>query len=73
MVCQTPVLFVEVARHQTGSRGCARRAHVVVGETNALAMELVEVRCLDHGVAVAAELAVALVVGQDEDDVGSHG
>ena len=34
---------------------------------------MVEVRCLDHGVAVAAELAVALVVGQDEDDVGLVG
>ena len=43
---------------------------VGVGEADAFAGELIDVRRLDLGRAIAAEIAVADVVGQDEDDVG---
>ena len=40
-----------------------------VGEAHALGMQPVEVRRLQDRIAVAGEVAVALVVGEDEDDV----
>lgn len=43
---------------------------MVVVEGHRLGMEIVDVRRLDIGVAVAAEVAVALVVGDHEHDVG---
>ena len=42
-----------------------------VGEADALLVQPVEVRRLDDRVAVAGEIAVALVVGHDQDDVGT--
>jgi hypothetical protein len=55
-------------------RGPARRtdlrAGVEVREAHALGGHPVEVRRADRRAAVAAEVAVALVVGQDDDDVG---
>ena len=44
---------------------------MVVGEPDRVAVEPVQVGSRDDGVAVAAEIAVALVVGQDEYDIGS--
>lgn len=41
-----------------------------VGKAHALVVQPVEVRSLEHRVAVARQVAVALVVGQNEDDVG---
>ena len=43
---------------------------VEVREANALISQPVEVRRLQHGVAVTREVAVALVIGDEEDDVG---
>ena len=40
-----------------------------VGEANALGVEGIEVRGFDNGVAVGCDFAVALIVGDDEDDV----
>ena len=39
------------------------------GEADALGSHLVEVRCADVGIAVAAEGPGALIVGEDEDDI----
>ena len=41
-----------------------------VRQPNTLGVELVEMRRLDDRVAMAGEIAVALVVGHHEDDVG---
>jgi len=46
---------------------------VEVGEPDALVVQAVEGGRLDLGVAEAREVAVTLVVGQDEDDVGAFG
>ena len=44
---------------------------MVVGEDGGLGVEFVEVGGLDDGIAVAGEVAVALVIGDDDDDVGA--
>jgi len=58
----------------TGEQSAAGRraggSDVVVVEGDGLGVELVDVGSLDPGVAIAGEVAVALVVGDDEDDVG---
>ena len=56
-------------KHTTG-RGTDRRSGVVVGETDSLGGEAVDVWSFDFLLAVAAKFAVAEVVGQDKDDVG---
>ena len=42
-----------------------------IGEAHALVVQAVDVRRQDHGIAEARDVAIALVVGQDEDDVGA--
>ena len=42
---------------------------MVVGEDGGLAVEFIEVRGLDDGITVAGEVAVALVICDDDDDV----
>ena len=65
----------EMAGEQAGAGGGAGGADVVVGEAYRVPVEAVEAGRADRAVAVAAEVAVPLVVGEDEDDVGtrSHG
>ena len=63
--------IVVPAGQQAGARRRADRRNVEVLEPDALPGELVEVRRLDLGVAVHAEVAVALVVGDDHHDVGA--
>ena len=60
----------EAAGHEGGPCWGAGGGDVVVGEAKGLGVELVEVGSLDDGVSVAGEIAVALVIGDDEDDVG---
>ena len=69
MVCVTPFLNScrPVISADAGRR--AGRADVEVGEANAFVMQPVEVGRLEDRVAVAGQIAVALVVGEDEDDV----
>jgi hypothetical protein len=57
-----PCGVAEVAREQARASGRASGADVEVGEADGLGVELVDVGGLDDGVAVAAELAVALIV-----------
>ena len=51
-----------LADQQPRSRRRARRAHMEVSETDGARVEAVDVRGLNHRVAVAPELAVALVI-----------
>jgi len=58
------------ASKEAGAGGSAGgRCGVAVGETGALPGECVEVWGFDFGVAVAAEIAIAEVVGGDEEEV----
>jgi len=40
-----------------------------VGQSDGLGMELIEVGCLDNGIAVAGEISIALVVSHEDDDI----
>ena len=56
--------------HQRRTRRAAGRGNMVVRQTHGLRMEGIQVGCLQHRVAVAGQIAVTLVVGDDDDDVG---
>ncbi|OHB72155.1 MAG: hypothetical protein A2V70_20800 [Planctomycetes bacterium RBG_13_63_9] len=57
-------------RHQAASRGRTdRAAGIAVRKPHTLLGHAIEVRRPDHLLAVAAEVAIAEIVGQDEDDV----
>lgn len=58
--------------HQSCSRGCAERADMKVGEAQGLGMQPVEVRGIQRRVAVSGKVAIALVIGHDQDDVRRH-
>ena len=64
-----PVAQRVAARHDLPARRRAHGGDVEVGEPDALSMEAIEHRRPKHGVAVAGEITVALVVRQDDDDV----
>lgn len=57
-----------------GVQGGARRrtgwTDVKISEAHRFIAEAVEVGCLQDGIAMAGQVPVALVVAQDEDDVG---
>ena len=57
------------ARQQRGARRRAGRTDLKVNEPRALGMEPVEVWRFEDRIAVAAQFAVALIVGEDKDDV----
>ena len=61
----------------TGEQGAARRGagrrDLEIGETDALRPELIQVRGLEDRVPVGADVAVTLVIGQDEQDIGPVG
>ena len=56
--------------HQLAARGRAHGRHVKVGEPHAFGVQPVDVRRFDHWVAVGRKVAIALVIGQDQDHVG---
>ncbi|MEY3530243.1 MAG: hypothetical protein RLZ70_1311 [Verrucomicrobiota bacterium] len=58
---------------QRATRGGAGRRDLEIREADAFGAEPVEVRGLEHRVAVRAHVAVALVVRQDEEDVRAIG
>ena len=62
--------IVVPAGQQAGAGRCADGRYVEVLEPHALPGERVEVWRLDLGIAVRPQIAVALVVGHDDDDVG---
>src|SRR5436305_14910170 len=57
--------------HDRCARGRARRAGMEVRKTHALIVQAVEVRRLDQRITVARDVAIALIVGEDEDQVGA--
>ena len=64
-----PSLLVLAADEPCTGRRAGRAVRVGIGEPDPLAGESVEVRCPHIGCAVAADVAVAQVVHDDEDDV----
>src|SRR3546814_2471020 len=58
-------LFRSVARRRAGRRGRMR-----VDEARPARRETVHVRRLDRGRAITAEVAIAEIVGVDDDDIG---
>ena len=61
-----------LARHEDAAgRRADGGARIVVRETHALGRHPVEIRRSDYLLAVAAQIAVSQVVGQDVDDVGA--
>jgi hypothetical protein len=62
-----------MAGEQRGARGRASGRDVVVFQLRGFGGEPVKVRRLDDGISREAEVAVALIVGDDEDDVGFGG
>ena len=65
-------MVVASGEQRGASRGADRRAAVVLGAAHALGREPVDVGRGQDGVAVAAQVAVAQVVGHDKDDVGTR-
>ncbi len=63
-------LGVATGEQRGAARAAQRRRRVVARETHALGGEAVEVGREDFGRAVAAEVVVAEIVGDDVDDVG---
>lgn len=45
---------------------------MVIRENGGLGVEFVEIGSLDNGIAVAGEIAIALVIGDDDDDIGAR-
>ena len=70
---QRAAAVVVASGEQRGARrGADRRAAVVLGAAHALGGEPIDVGRGQDGVAVAAQVAVAQVVGQEDDDVGTR-
>ena len=63
------VLEFVPAGEQRTARGRAGGADVEVREPHAFAVQPVEVRRLEHRIAMRRDVAVALIVGEDENDV----
>ena len=56
--------------HERGAGGRAARADAEVGHAHRFGVKPVHVRRFQNGMTVRADVAVALVVGEEEDDVG---
>ena len=59
------------AGHQGRPGWSARGTHVEVSEAHGSRMERIHIRRLDYGVAVTSEVTVALIVADDQDDIGA--
>ena len=69
MVCVTPDLNSCLPVIRCASSGCACRAHVKVGEPNAVSVQPVQIRSPDDRVAQGCDIAVTLIVRQNKHDV----
>lgn len=63
---------VEAGKEDGARGGADRSTRIEGGEAKALGCEAIEMRGVDEALTVAAEVTVAKVVGDDEDDVGSR-
>ena len=66
-------MTAHVLAGKTGSATAAANGggDEVVAEENAVSGELIDVRRLDVGIAVAAEVVEGLIVGLEEEEVGT--
>jgi len=64
-----PVVKLVSAGQERRARRRAGWADVEIGESNLAGMESIEVRRLQMWIAVAGEIAVTLIIGQNHDDV----
>ena len=55
--------------HQRCPGGSAKRADMEIGQSNGLGMEFIEVGRLNDRVAVAGEIAIALIISHKDDDI----
>ena len=68
------IAVVLLAREDDGPRRAAARGGAEgVREARAIGREGVEMRRLDHGVAIGAEGVEAMIVGDDQYDIGARG
>lgn len=58
--------------HEGGASGGTGRADLEVGEACRVLVELVDVGSSDHFVTHAGKVAHALVIGDDDDDIGTR-
>ena len=58
------------AGHQRGPRRRAIAVHMEVAEPHGFMAQAIQMRRLDDRIAVAAQVAVALIVGEQDDDIG---
>jgi hypothetical protein len=56
-----------------GARGRTGGADVEIGEAHALSVESVEVRSFQDGISVGGEIPVALIIREDEENIGAPG
>ena len=61
------------SRHQRGARGTTHRLRVETGEAHPLGREAIQVRRADALPSIGTQVAVAEIVGQDDDDVWRAG
>ena len=66
-------LAVAAGHERRARRGADRLRDVEAGEARSLGRQAIEIRRLECLCAKAADVAVALIVGEDEDDVGGRG
>tara|TARA_Y100001933_G_scaffold109923_1_gene110088 strand:- start:6662 stop:6928 length:267 start_codon:yes stop_codon:yes gene_type:complete len=61
-----------VSGQQAGASWGTGAAYVIVAKAHRAAVEAIDVRCFNRAVAVASEVAIALVIGEDKDNIGSR-
>ena len=63
--------LLHAARHEGGAgRAAIRVRDVTGGEAHAIVSEAIDVRGFEVGAAVEPDVAVTLIIGHDDDDVG---
>ena len=58
------------AGHERRARWTTRRADMKIRKTRALTEKFVDVRCLEKGMPVTTKIAISLIVGHDQDNIG---
>ena len=58
-------------RHESCTTRRAERANVEIRKSNRLRIELINVRCFHDRIPVTSEVTIPLIIGHDENDVGS--
>ena len=64
------VLELVLSGKQGAAGGCARRTDVEIREPHTFPMQTIQIGCFQDGISVARQITIALVIGQQENDVG---